>query len=288
MALACIAPLAAGVMLAFAAVASAAQPASRPPMRATSEPHVIAARQASLERNVELRALIDAVHRDADAVVLLSSGGATPGRPTRLDVLAMFDALGTLAGERQIVVGDGGLASGIMAAAGKVRRASGRSFPLVGVAPACEIAPAGPNALDPNHSHLVAVDDPALPKGASGWGTETATMYWLFNRFAEGRDSVAVIADGGAATLNEVAANVEFGRPMILIEGSGRAADAMVTLVRGTIAADGEVRLLQAGARAARLHRRPDLFRIVPIEAGAAGLLAALRAALGPVLPRTP
>jgi hypothetical protein len=221
-------------------------------------------------------------------VVVLSGGASKMSEAKQRDLLAMFAALGTLAAERRIVVGDGGTRAGIMEAAGQARRASGRAFPLVGVAPAREIAPAGSTPVDPNHSHLVAVDDPALPKGEAAWGSETATMYWLFNRFAEGRNSAAIVANGGGITLQEVAANVEFGRPMIVIEGSGRAADALIALLRDTAPADAEVQTLRDKARLARLTRRPDLFRVVPITAGAAGLLEALRETLGPVLPRTP
>jgi hypothetical protein len=179
-------------------------------------------------------------------------------------------------------VGDGGTQAGIMEAAGKARRASGRAFPLIGVAPAREIAPVGPTPIDPNHSHIVAVDDPAPAKSESAWGSETPRMYWLFARLAEGRPSVAIVANGGGVTLAEVAANVDAGRPMILIEGSGRAADPVVTLVRGTSPADSEVQQLQGRAREAGLARRPELFRIVPITAGSKGLLEALRAALAP------
>jgi hypothetical protein len=260
----------------------------RPAARDAGEPRVIAAQQATLERNADLRALIEAVHRDADAIVVLSGAVATTPEANRGELPAMLAALGTLAKERRIAVGDGGTKAGLMAAAGRARLASGRAFRLIGVVPARVLAPAGSTVVYPNHSHVIAVDDPALPKGESAWGSETATMYWLFNRLAEGRNSVAVIANGGGSTLEEIAANVEFGRPMILIAGSGGTADAMVSLTRGATPTDGEVLRLQHTARTARLNRRPDLFTIVPISAGAAGLLDALRALLGPVLPRTP
>jgi hypothetical protein len=257
-------------------------------VRGPGPPKVIRARQASLERNEELRMLVDAVHRDTDAIVVLSGGASKLSDATQRELLAMFAAIGTLAKERHIAVGDGGTKAGIMEAAGQVRLASGGAFPLIGVAPAHEIVPGGGRTpIDPNHSHVVAVDDPALPKGESAWGSETATMYWLFNRFAEGRNSVTVVANGGGITLHEIAANVEFGRPIILIEGSGRAADALIALVRGTMPAEGETALLHGKARQMRLHRRPELFRVVSISQGAPGLLEALRAELGPVVPRT-
>jgi hypothetical protein len=251
-------------------------------------PHVIAVQQAHLERHAELGALIEAVHRETDAIVVLCGGASKMPEARQRELLAMFAAIGTLAKERRIAVGDGGIKAGIMEAAGRARLASGGAFPLIGVAPAREIPPVGTSPIDPNHSHLVAVDDPALPKGESAWGSETATMYWLFDRLAEGRNSVTIVADGGRIALREIAANVEAGRPMILIEGSGRAADAVITLVRGTMPADGETHLLQNTAREMKLNRRPELFRVVPIGTGAPGLLEALRAGLGPVLPRTP
>jgi hypothetical protein len=262
--------------------------ASRSAAQDAREPHVIAARPAALEQNAGLRDLIASVRREADALIVLSGGASKMSEAKQRELLAMFAALGTLAKERRIAVGDGGTKAGIMEAAGQARLASGRAFPLIGVAPGREIAPPGTTPVDPNHSHVVAVDDPARAKDEASWGSETAAMYWLFGRFAEGRASVAIVANGGGITLDEVAANVAAGRPMILIEGSGRAADAVITLVRGTVPADGDVALLQNKARDAKLDRRPELFRVVSMAAGAPGLLEALRAALGPAPPRTP
>jgi hypothetical protein len=252
-----------------------------------TKPQVVALSTNALERNADVRALVDALRGQSDVLVVLSGGASKMSEAKQRQLLAMFEALGTLAKERRIVVGDGGTKAGIMEAAGKARRASGRAFPLVGVAPAREIPPAGTTPFDPNHSHIVAVDDPSLPKSEPGWGSETAAMYWLFDRLAHGRSSVAVVANGGGITLNEVAANVEFGRPIVLVEGSGRAADALVALLRDTTPADAEVATLLAKARAAKLGRRPDLFVVVPMAEGAAGLLEAMRAALGPALPAT-
>jgi hypothetical protein len=261
--------------------------ASRSARQDVHGPHVIAARAPELEQHAGLRDLIASVRRQADVLVVLSGGASKMSEARQRELLAMFEVLGTLAKERRIAVGDGGHQAGIPEAAGRARLASGRAFPLIGVAPAREIQPAGSTPVDPNHSHIVAVDDPALPKGEAAWGSETAAMYWLFGRIADGRPSVAVVANGGGITLNEIAANIDAGRTTILIEGSGRAADAVITLVRGTTPADGDVLLLRNKAREAKLDRRPQLFRVVPITAGPEGLLEALRAALAPAAPRT-
>ena len=197
-------------------------------------------------------------------------------------LLAMFEALTLIAkGGRRIAVGDGGTQAGIMEAAGRARRASGNAFPLIGVAPAREVQPRGKTPLDANHSHVVAVDDPSAPAHDS-WGSETDTMYWLFAQLAEGRPSVAIVANGGGITLKDVESNVRAGRRMILIEGSGRAADALVSLVQKTKVTDPEVISLRDSAGKTTLTRRPELFTIVSLQGGASSLRDAIAAAIGP------
>lgn len=257
------------------------------PRQPFAGPQIVPLSTTALEHTPAVQALIGTLRDQSDALVVLSGGASKMTADTQQALLAMFDALGALGKERRIVVGDGGTKAGIMEAAGKARLASGRAFPLVGVAPAREIPPIGATPIDPNHSHIVAVHDPSAPAGQPAWGSETATMYWLFDQLAHGRSSVAIVANGGRIVLDEIAANVEAGRPTILIEGSGRAADAMITLLRGTTPADDEMAALQARARQMRLARRPDIFVVVPVASGAAGLLQAMRTALGPVLPRS-
>ena len=183
-------------------------------------------------------------------------------------LMAMFEALTLVAkGGRRIAVGDGGTQAGIMEAAGHARRTSGNAFPLIGVAPAREVPPRGKTPLDPNHSHVVAVDNPSAP-AQDTWGSETDTMYWLFAKLAEGRPSVTIVANGGGITLAEVESNLRAGRRIILIEGSGRAADALVSLLQKTQVSDAEVLDLRTRAEKAALTRRPELFQIVALQRG--------------------
>jgi hypothetical protein len=221
------------------------------------------------------------VRKQADAFVFLSGGASKMQQDHQRQLLAMFDALSLLTkAGRRVAVGDGGTKAGIMEAAGLARKASGFAFPLGGVAPAAEIPPRGTTPVDPNHSHIVAVDNLAAPAG-DAWGSETGTMYWLFAALAEGRPSVTIVANGGGITLAEVEANVRAGRRMILIQGSGRAADALVSLLKQTTPSDAEVKALRDRAEQATLMRRPELFQIVALQAGARGLRDAIVAAIG-------
>ena len=150
---------------------------------------------------------------------------------------------------------------------------------MIGVAPAREIPPRGKTPVDPNHSHVVAVDNPSAPAQDS-WGSETDTMYWLFAKLAEGRPSVTIVANGGGITLAEVEANVRAGRRMILIEGSGRAADALVSLLQKTQVSDAEIVSLRERAEKAALTRRPELFPDSVAAGGAPGLRDAIPAVI--------
>jgi hypothetical protein len=243
-------------------------------------PRVFEASSVAPESNPQLSSLIAEIRAQADAFVFLSGGASSMHEDHQRKLLMMFEALTRVAQDGpRIAVGDGGTQAGIMEAAGRARRASGNAFPLIGVAPAREIPPRGKTPVDPNHSHLVSVDDPSASAHGS-WGSETGTMYWLFAKLAEGRPSVTIVANGGDTTLREVEANILAGRRMILIEGSGRAADALVSLLQKT-QADREIVTLREAAEKAALTRRPELFTIVPLEGGASSLRDAIVASIG-------
>jgi hypothetical protein len=243
------------------------------------EPHVITVPRAAPETNTQLAALVAEIRKQADAFVFLSGGASKMQADHASQLLKMFYALADVAKRRRIAVGDGGTKAGIMEVSGLAREASGYAFPLIGITPAGEIPPRGQTPIDPHHSDIVAVDDPSAKPG-EGFGTETELMYWLFARLAEGRPSVTVVANGGGIVLNEVDANVRAGRRMIVIEDSGRAADAIVSLLKKTTPSDAEVKTLRERAEKAGLTARPELFRLVPLQAGAAGLGDAIIAAL--------
>jgi hypothetical protein len=255
-----------------------AEPAQKEP----AGPRRYTTSSVGVTTDAALAGLISEVRSQADAFVFLSGGASKMGKEQQAQLLRMFDALALLARDgRRIAVGDGGTQSGIMAAAGLARRSAGNPFPLIGVAPAGEIPPRGSTPVDPNHSHIVAVENPSAPP-KDAWGSETDTMYWLFGKLAEGRPSVTIVANGGGITLSEVAANVHAGRHMILLQGSGRAADALVSLVNGKPTSDPDAVDLMARAKKEGLTSRADLYQVVPLQAGPTGLRDALAAALGP------
>jgi hypothetical protein len=255
-------------------------------------PHILqvaADHVADSADSATLSQLITHIRSQSDSCIFLSGGASKMSDASKRELLQLFDAL-TILSQRglRIAVGDGGTQAGIMEAAGFARRASVHAFPLLGVAPAPEIAmdgAPGKTPVDPNHSHIVAIRNDAweAAKRRDGWkpedgywGSETEAMYQIFARLADGRPSITLVANGGDITLDEVAANVIARRPMVLIAGSGRAADVLVELLKGTRGNEVPPDLAPLAARAHDLNlaadRNRDLYRLFDLHAGACDL----------------
>jgi hypothetical protein len=244
--------------------------------------HVISGR---LHLSADLLQLIDDVRAGTDACIFVCGAASNVDQRTRGRLIALFDALAILAARGlRFVVGDGGTNTGVMEAAGIARSRARPPFVLLGVAPAAELlATHGPmNALiEPNHTHVVAVHNPGwadsrrhdgwLPSHGF-WGAELEIMRDLFARLSESRPSVAIIASGGRAALEEVRMHLDSGRKLVIVAGSGRAADALAAIVRGTRPRDDEVAQLMDIAIARRTLSVVELCEVFDIAEGAEAL----------------
>lgn len=164
---------------------------------------------------------------------------------------------------------DGGTDSGVMRLMGEAVATAGGDVPLIGVATAATVTlPGGPSEdegtrLEPHHSHFVLV--PGEQWGdESEWISRTATI--LAGPFG----SVTVLLNGGETAWLDVESSVAAGRQVLVLEGSGRAADEIAA----------ELRSWDRGARAERLAAS-GLVASVPLEAGGNTLAAAIGARLG-------
>jgi hypothetical protein len=235
-----------------------------------------------------VRALVEQYRAEAEAFVFLSGGASEMSDEIGARLRALLDVLRLLVAEGlRFAVGDGGTQAGLMEGAGLVRRRTGGAFLLLGVAPAAEItttAERGRTPVDPNHTHVIAVADAEWeqrrsadrPPDRGHWGSETDAMYQIFGRLAAGRASVTLVVNGGAITLDEVGRNIAQRRPIVVVAGSGRAADALVAHLRGVDATEpGTRQFRDAVARlSADAHR--DLFHVFDLRAGPARLAALL------------
>lgn len=156
-----------------------------------------------------------------------------PDRAARLgSVLGDLAALG-------LTMLTGGTDAGIFAVLGQAEAAAGaagaRRAPLVGVVPRHLVTwPGGPTGgdrvpLESHHSHFVLVD-------GDRWGDETPVLLGLSAALGRRAPCVAVVYGGGPVTETETAGHVRAGRPVIVVEGSGRFADELAAAGGVTVA----------------------------------------------------
>jgi hypothetical protein len=162
------------------------------------------------------------------AVIVLVGGAGTMG-DKELETVdqVLRDEVVPLAERRDAVVIDGGTDSGVMQLIGRARSASGGRFPLIGVAAESTVLLPGvetpsPDAvrLEPNHTLFLLVP-------GTQWGDEAPWMMDVAGVVAGRRSSVTVLVNGGQVAYTDAAASLRSGRPVVVLAGSGRTADAI-------------------------------------------------------------
>lgn len=173
---------------------------------------------------------------ELDRAVIVIIGGA--GGIQREDWEPILDAVKTIAKiaqDNNAVVIDGGTESGIMSAIGKIRAENNYIFPLIGIAAEGTVKWPGrklsirqrisfsQNAgnLDPNHTHFILVP-------GTNWGDESSWIAEIASQLAGNYPSLAILINGGIISREEdVPNNLKAGRTVLVIKGTGRAADEL-------------------------------------------------------------
>jgi hypothetical protein len=198
--------------------------------------------------------VVAAVAGTAGRPVLVSVGGAGGMAPEHLE--SMADLV------RQCVVPviertggaivDGGTDSGVMRVVGQARQAAGATFPLIGVAAEGTVVPAAEHPdvarLEPNHTCVLQVE-------GSRWRDEAAWLAEVATILAGDRPSVTLLVNGGDIAYQDARFSLDAGRPVIVVAGTGRTADAIAAARAGDggpgderatqLAASGLVQVLQ-------------------------------------------
>ena len=229
-----------------------------------------ATRVAHVERADGVAAGLDTLglRRGRPVVVLVGgAGGMADGGRTLVDELvrgAVFPLLNRL----DAAVVDGGTDSGVMRVVGRARAASGSRFPLVGVVARGTVAApgsagVGAEVLEPFHTHVLLVP-------GSDWGDESPWLVEVASAIADGASTVTLVVNGGAITYDDIGRSLGAGRPVVVVAGTGRAADDVAAASAGRTST----------ARAERVAASP-LTSVVDIRDHDA-VAAALESALAP------
>jgi hypothetical protein len=215
------------------------------------------ARHMRIAGTDEISTALDSGGLRRGRVVVVLVGGAggmdekdleTVGEMLRKEVVPIVE-------RRDAVVIDGGTDSGVMRSIGRARSESGARFPLVGVAaegtvvfPGATTASQDAVELEPNHTLFLIVP-------GTEWGDEARWITNVASVVAGNRSSVTLLVNGGQVAYTDVAGSLGSGRPVIVLAGSGRTADAIAQARAGHGGDD----------RAVKIAASP-LTRIVNIE----------------------
>ncbi|GID29618.1 hypothetical protein [Paractinoplanes brasiliensis] len=161
-------------------------------------------------------------------LAMVGGAGGLTDDVTRILGAVFTDVIAPAIRTHQAVAVDGGTDAGVMRLLGR-SRAAGFPFPLVGVAAVGTVTfpghvGANPDAapLDRHHSHFV------LAPGDT-WGDEAPYLAAVVSHLAAGRPSVTVLANGGEIALTDAEHSLAQGRPVLILAGTGRAADTLAT-----------------------------------------------------------
>jgi hypothetical protein len=166
-------------------------------------------------------------------VIVGGAKGLTDADFDRLETL-FTDIICPFAETHGLVVVDGGTDCGVMRLMGQSRRKAGRSFPLLGVVVKAMTyfpgeRPHHPDQapLELNHSHFVLVP-------GDEWGDESTWIARVADTVSGGMASVTLLVNGGEIALKQDVPNsLQRSRPVLVMAGSGRAADTIAAALKG-------------------------------------------------------
>lgn len=147
---------------------------------------------------------------------------------------------------------EGGTDSGVMAAIGRARKLTGHDLPLIGVV-ARDIENIK-SMLEPNHTHFI------LCPG-NNWGDESEWIAASASALAGKQPSIAILINGGKIAWEDARLNVQYGRQVLIAEGSGRTADVIATTNFGRAFDPKAIALLRTGkVHVANFFKQPEHF----------------------------
>ncbi|MEA5463401.1 hypothetical protein [Leptothoe sp. PORK10 BA2] len=180
---------------------------------------------------------------------LLVIGGASHMTSESQAKLLQFfnDTLAPLSKTLGITVLDGGTDAGVIHMMGEARHHVSGRFDLIGVAPLRRVIfpdsepfpqttndhDYPPVDLEPHHTHFFLVP-------GENWGSESRWLAKFSSVLASPLPSMTILINGGQVSLMDLRLNLELGRQVTIIAGSGRLADQVADTISGANPSDNE------------------------------------------------
>ncbi|MCU0482154.1 MAG: hypothetical protein MUE54_13240 [Anaerolineae bacterium] len=172
-------------------------------------------------------------------ILFISGGASGMSDEDKKQTELMMEAVLAFADQHRITLIDGGTESGIMKMCGDIRIRNKYTFPLIGVSPRGLVSyPDHPNPtaqaeLEDGHTHFVLVE-------GDEWGAESEMIINLTMTMSGAgttgrKPAVGILINGGKIAMQEIylaTTRDKHKLPIIVLDGSGRAADEVSTAFR--------------------------------------------------------
>ena len=156
-------------------------------------------------------------------VIVGGAGGMTDDDIAKVQVF--FEKyLIPFAQEKNAAIIEGGTDSGVMAAIGRARELTGADFPLIGIL--ARDVDSIRTMLEPHHTHFIFCP-------GSNWGDESEWIAAGASALSGSQPTIAIVINGGQITWSDVRLNIDYGRSVLIAEGSGRTADVIALTSTG-------------------------------------------------------
>jgi len=211
----------------------------------------LAVHPASLDELKEVWRLLGFPHERPSIVIVGGAGGMDAEAIAR--VRSFFEKhLVPFVQKKNAAIIDGGTDSGVMASIGHARKLTGSSFPLVGVL-ARDVDQIR-TMLEPHHTHFIFTP-------GNNWGDEVEWIAASASALSGSQPSAAILINGGQIAWNDASLNIQYGRQVLIAEGTGRTADVIATTSTGKLFDKQALTLLRTGkVQVANFFTEPEKF----------------------------
>lgn len=195
--------------------------------------------------------LLGFTHEQSVIVIVGGAGGMSEDDVARVQMF--FEKyLIPFARSKNAAIIEGGTDSGVMAAIGRARELTGGNFPLVGVL--ARDVDTIRTMLEPHHTHFIFCP-------GKNWGDESEWIAAAASALSGSQPTIAIMINGGQITWEDARLNINYGRPVLIAEGSGRTADIIATTSTGHAFDSKAISLLRTGkVHIANFFKEPEHF----------------------------
>lgn len=218
------------------------------PLNGDSKP---VAHPDSIDELKEAWQLLGFTREQPTIVIVGGAGGMTEDDIAKVQIFFEKHLIPFARGKNAAII-EGGTDSGVMAAIGRARRLTGENFPLVGIL-ARNVEDIR-TMLEPHHTHFIFCP-------GSNWGDESEWIAAGASALSGSQPTIAIVINGGQITWSDVKLNIDYGRSVLIAEGSGRTADVIAHTSTGSAFDPKAIVLIRTGkVHIGNFFKEPEKF----------------------------